>query len=328
MTEPTARLVFFGFTLFLLVSTGAVAPALDVPPLRGRVNDLAGIFSPQKRQALEERLKQFEQETSHQIVALTIPSLAGNNIEDFGIRVAETWKIGQKGLANGVILLVAKRERQIRIEVGRGLEGILPDLVASRIIREVIAPRFRKGDDAAGVEDGLEAIINVTRAETLTKRFQTKTRTKITFQDIVLFVLALGLALIVGIIQRTPIRGAFGGAIGAGLITIPAWFSSSGVWITILLVGAVSGALANFYAVSTWGKPWTGGRTRRERWPRDAAIGGGYGSNYGGWYGGSGGDFGGGGFGDSGGFSGGGGDFGGAGASGDVGGGGSGGGGD
>jgi uncharacterized protein len=176
MTGLIARLVIFGLTLFLFVSTGAVAAALDVPPLGGRVNDLAGIFSSQKRQELEERLRNFERQTSHQIVVLTIPGLGGDSLEDFGIRVAEAWKIGQKGLANGVILLVSKKDRKVRIEVGRGLEGILPDLVASRIIREVIAPHFRQGNDAAGVEDGIEAVINVTRAEALPIPKATRTR--------------------------------------------------------------------------------------------------------------------------------------------------------
>jgi uncharacterized protein len=318
MTGPTARLVIFGLILFLFVSTGAVAAALDVPPLGGRVNDRAGMLSSQKRHEIEERLKSFEDQTSHQIAVLTIPSLAGDDVENFGIRVAEAWKIGQKGLDNGVILLVTKKELKIRIEVGRGLEGILPDLVASRIIREVIAPHFQKGDYASGIADGVESIINVTRAETLMKRSRPRTKTTITVNDIALFILAAGLALIVGIIQRSRTRGAFGGAVGAGLITIPVWFSNLGVWILILLAGAVFGAWANSYAASAYGRPWTGGRTRRDSWARDAAVGGGYV----GYYGGSGGDFGGGGFGDSGGFSGGGGDFGGGGASGDGGGGG------
>jgi uncharacterized protein len=321
MIGPTTRLVFLGLTLFLFVATGAVAAALDVPPLSGRVNDLAGIFSSQQRQQLEERLKQFEQETSHQIVVLTIPGLAGDSLEDFGIRVAEAWKIGQQRLDNGVILLVAKKDRKIRIEVGRGLEGILPDLVASRIIREVIAPRFRQGNDAAGVEDGIEAIINVTRAEGLPIPKATRTRQVSTGVGLIMFGFTALAALIIGISQRNAVGGALGGAISGGVIAIPAWLSGYGLGIAILLVGATIGALANKYAVAAWGKPWTGGSSPRHRRPRDAAIGGGYGSDYTG----SSGDFGGGGFGDSGGFSGGGGDFGGGGASGDGGGGGGGG---
>ena len=113
-------------------------------PLRARVNDLAKILTAEKTQQLEEQLREFEQQTSHQIVILTIPSLEGDPIEDFSIRVAEAWKIGQKGTANGVILIVGQKERKIRIEVGRGFEGILPDVVASRIIREVIAPRYHE----------------------------------------------------------------------------------------------------------------------------------------------------------------------------------------
>src|SRR5215510_701260 len=139
-----ARFLPFWPAFLLVLSINSFVSALDVPPLRAaRVNDLAKILTAEKTQQLEERLRQFERETSHQIAVLTIPSLEGDPIEDFGIRVAEEWQIGQKGAANGVILIVAQKERKIRIEVGRGFEGILPDIIASQIIREVIAPRYR-----------------------------------------------------------------------------------------------------------------------------------------------------------------------------------------
>src|SRR5574341_427136 len=141
--------------------------ALDVPPLRGRVNDLAGLLPGGQAQALEERLRQFEEQTGHQIAVLTIPTLEGEDLEGFSIRVAETWKIGKKGFDNGVILLVVHNDRKLRIEVGYGLERVLPDAVASRIIREVIVPRFRENDFAGGVEAGVEAIMKVTSGEPL-----------------------------------------------------------------------------------------------------------------------------------------------------------------
>ena len=171
-----ARFFLFELVFFLILSINSFVPALDVPPLRARVNDLAKILTPEKTQQLEEQLRQFEQQTSHQIVILTIPSLEGDPIEDFGIRVAEAWKIGQKGTANGVILIVAQKERKIRIEVGRGFEGILPDVVASRIIREVIAPRYREGDYAGSIQAGIDSISEVTRGEAISKPPQTRTR--------------------------------------------------------------------------------------------------------------------------------------------------------
>src|SRR5215510_10333393 len=139
-----ARVFFAG--LALLAPTLSLALALDVPPLRGRVNDYAGLIPTDKARALEERLASFEAETGHQIAVLTIPSLEGDSLEDFSIRVADAWKIGKKGFDNGAILLIARDDRRLRIEVGYGLEGVMPDAIASRIIREVITPRFRSGD--------------------------------------------------------------------------------------------------------------------------------------------------------------------------------------
>lgn len=143
------------------------ASALEVPPLRGRVNDYARLLPQDRARALEERLARFEQETGHQIAVLTIPSLENENLEEFSIRVAESWKIGQKGFDNGAILLIAKNDRKLRIEVGYGLEGVLPDAIASRIIREVVVPRFRENDFPGGIEAGVEAIMKVTSGEPL-----------------------------------------------------------------------------------------------------------------------------------------------------------------
>ena len=308
-----APLFLFGLALFLVLLINASVPALDVPPLRARVNDLAKILTPEKTQQLEEQLRQFEQQTSHQIVILTIPSLEGDPIEDFGIRVAEAWKIGQKGTANGVILIVAQKERKIRIEVGRGFEGILPDVVASRIIREVIAPRYREGDYAGSIQAGIDSISEVTRGEAISKPPQTRTRRNPPVAG--LLIVAALFAGLIGISQRNLLRGGLGGAISAGVIGVPAaWSSNYGLLIALLLTGALVGALVNFYITKAWGRPWTGKRSRRDSWPRDTIYYGGSGD------GGGGGDFGGGGFGGDfggGGFSGGGGDFGGGGASGD-----------
>jgi uncharacterized protein len=150
-------------TFFLLPVAGA--NALDVPQLKGRVNDYAGILSAPARKHLDAVLADLEQTDSTQIVVLTLPSLEGENLEQFSIRVAETWKIGQKGLDNGAILLVALKERKIRIEVGYGLEGRLTDLVAGRIIRNVIVPRFKTGNFDQGIAAGVAAMIGVVRGE-------------------------------------------------------------------------------------------------------------------------------------------------------------------
>jgi uncharacterized protein len=157
-------------TALLLVLLGLAAPAAwcaEVPALRGRINDYAQLLSRNAAQQLETKLAQFEKETGHQIALLTIPSLGGEDIEGFSIRVAESWKIGQKGFDNGVIFVVAPQDRQLRLEVGYGLEGVLPDAIASRIIREIVVPRFRENDYEGGIARGLDAVMQVIRGEPL-----------------------------------------------------------------------------------------------------------------------------------------------------------------
>lgn len=160
------RIVLFiviGWLICLLWVPGLLA--LEVPPLKQRVNDTANMLSASTKQQLEEILGRLEQTDSTQIVLLTIPSLGGEVLEEFSIKVADQWKIGQKGLDNGAILLIAKNDRKIRIEVGYGLEGSLTDLMAGRIIRNVIVPKFKAGNFDQGVIDGVQAMIGVVRGE-------------------------------------------------------------------------------------------------------------------------------------------------------------------
>lgn len=143
----------------------AQTAALEVPPLKGRVNDYAQLLDGRQRAQLEFALERYEEETSNQLVVLTIASLQGEDLEGFSIRVAESWKIGRKGKDNGVILVIAVKERRIRIEVGYGLEAALTDVEASRIIRNVIAPALRRGDYFGGIASGIDAIIKATKGE-------------------------------------------------------------------------------------------------------------------------------------------------------------------
>ena len=131
----------------------------DVPLLSGRVTDNAGILSAETVSRLTALLKQHEDSTSNQVAVLTIASLDGEVLESYSMRVAETWKLGRKEHDNGVLLLVVRDDRKVRIEVGRGLEGNLPDITCGLIIRKVIAPRFRDGDYDAGVNAGVDAIL-------------------------------------------------------------------------------------------------------------------------------------------------------------------------
>ncbi|MBI4431857.1 MAG: TPM domain-containing protein [Candidatus Omnitrophica bacterium] len=131
----------------------------------GYVNDYAGLLSNGARSRLEEMLANFERKTSNQIVVATFPSLEGGSLEDFSIRLAERWKIGSAKNDNGVILLIFRDDRQVRIEVGYGLEGVLPDVTASRIIRNEIVPAFRAGDMDGGIEKAVLAIMAATKGE-------------------------------------------------------------------------------------------------------------------------------------------------------------------
>ncbi|HON86440.1 MAG TPA: TPM domain-containing protein [Syntrophorhabdaceae bacterium] len=282
-------LLFFVFTVYLFISPFN-AYALDVPPLKGYVNDYAGMMSPSVRARLEKELKAFEESDSTQVVILTIPSLKGEVLEEYSIKVAEKWKIGHKGKDNGVILLVAKDERRLRIEVGRGLEGRLTDLTAGRIIDMAIKPRFKRGDFDGGFIAGVHAIIDATRGEFTadTKAPQVKKKeaspiwTFIFFAGVILVFLGRFSKIISGVL----------GAIGLPLL---AFFIFSPPIITLILLGILGLVIGLVFPMFFGG------------WGR----GGGTSSGWGSWGTGGGGGF------DSGGFSGGGGDFGGGGASGD-----------
>jgi uncharacterized protein len=141
--------------------------ALAVPQLQGRVNDHAGLLQAAERTALDERLAQFEKSTGHQFALLTVPNLDGDSVEDFSIRVAEAWKLGRAQQDDGLILLVAVQERKVRIEVGYGLEGTIPDAIAGRVIREVIAPAFRQGLHAQGIIQAFDVLAKAAAGEAL-----------------------------------------------------------------------------------------------------------------------------------------------------------------
>lgn len=139
--------------------SAVAARAQDVPYLMGRVNDYADILSSRTISELNSELKYFEDSTSNQVVVLTINNLGGANLEEYSVKVAETWKLGQKGKDNGVLLLVVKDDRKIRIEVGYGLEGTLTDALCSVIIQREILPKFRNGDYNSGVKAGVASIL-------------------------------------------------------------------------------------------------------------------------------------------------------------------------
>ncbi|MDO9578889.1 MAG: TPM domain-containing protein [Candidatus Cloacimonadales bacterium] len=148
-------------TLLLLIILISQLAALKVPQLKGHINDYGSVLSQQEKNDLENYLIRFEQASSIQIALLTIKSLEGENLEDYSMRVADAWKLGQKDKDNGVLLLIAMQEKKLRIEVGYGLEGNLTDAKSGYIIRNYIVPGFKSGDFYKGISAGIGAITGV-----------------------------------------------------------------------------------------------------------------------------------------------------------------------
>ncbi len=151
--------------LFILLLSGLPVQALDVPRPTGYVTDQANMISPGTKLKLDQFLQQFEASDSTQITVLTIPSLEGAVLEEYSLKVFDSWKPGQKKKDNGALLLIVKNDHKIRIEVGYGLEGRLTDLLAGRIIDNEIAPRFKQGDFDGGVVSGVVAMAKAVRGE-------------------------------------------------------------------------------------------------------------------------------------------------------------------
>jgi len=284
----------------LLVAVCLLVPmaahALDVPPLKGRVNDYGGMLAGATEQHLNRILQDLEASDGTQIVVLTIPSLEGDSLEDFSIRVADQWQIGQANRDNGAILLISKADRKLRIEVGYGLEGRLTDLMAGRIIRDVIVPRFKAGQIDQGILDGVGAMASVVRGEFKASEAPSRSRGTGRSGGNGLFGLMIALFIlnVLGRLRRS--LGALAGAVIVPIIGTAIFGFSLTLLALLIPIGIVGGLFAGLL-----GSPLAFGHT-------------GHRSGRGGfWIGGSGGGFGGGGFG---GFSGGGGGFGGGGASG------------
>ncbi|WP_374376246.1 YgcG family protein [Dongia sp.] len=154
--------------MLLVVMSPALAQEMTLPALSGRVVDRAEILSPQAEADITAKLDAHEKTTANQIVVVTLPDLMGRPIEDWGLMLGRGWEIGQAGKNNGIIFLIAPNERELRIEVGYGLEGDFPDATASRVIRNDIIPHFKAGEMEEGVEAGVDAILAVLDGSYLT----------------------------------------------------------------------------------------------------------------------------------------------------------------
>ena len=278
--------IFFSLTLFLAVQVSA----LEVPRLQGRVNDYAELLSPATEASLESVLKSLESSDSTQIVVLTIGSLQGDSLEEFSLRVVEDWKIGQQGLDNGVLLLVVRDDRKIRIEVGYGLEGKLTDMTAGRIISNVMVPRFRQGDFNQGIIDGVGAIVMTVRGE-FTAAAETKPNGSGREDPGGLLTSMIFIFFIFGsLLRKSKVAAAAVGGIATPLLAFLLFGITGLALLALIPIGMFGGLMAAALAGTGGGAVSRGGQA--------GSYGGGFGRSsggFGGGFGGGGGGFGGGG---------------------------------
>ncbi|MBS0453212.1 MAG: YgcG family protein [Proteobacteria bacterium] len=285
---------------------------LPVPALAARVIDQTGTLDAGQRQALEAKLAAIETEKGSQVVVLMVPTTQPEDIASYANRVANQWKIGRKAVGDGVLVIVAKDDRRMRIEVAKTLEGAIPDIMAARIIDNAMKPRFKQNDFAGGLGAAVDQLGALIRGEALPPVQQHPSGTFENGGDFDWGTLGIFLFFGVIVLGRV-LRGVFGnklGALATGAATGGiAFFITTTMWVAI--AAGIVGLIFTLISSAFVGIPTLGRGARGGGW------GGGFPGGGGGWGGGGGGGFGGGGGGGGGFSSGGGGDFGGGGASGD-----------
>lgn len=277
--------------LLALLLCGTAQAEIAVPVLKQRVTDLTATLDAAQIQTLDARLAAFESGKGSQIAILLLPSTQPETIEQFGIRVADSWKLGRKGVDDGVLLLIAKDDRKLRIEVGYGLEGALNDATAKRIVSEVITPYFKRGEFYPGIDAGVSAIIKVVEGEPLPPPAQSaSTRSG---SDAGGFEKLLGAAFVIFMMGNIILRQLLGrlpsGLIVGGLIGTIAWVTMASLaWAGAAALVAFLFSL--FFGLSGRGSHFPSG------WGGGSSGGwGSGGGSFGGGFGGGGGSFGGGG---------------------------------
>ena len=280
------RRLFPALAVLLLWSLAAAEVA--IPPLKARVTDLTGTLSAAQQQALEHTLAEFEARKGSQIALLMLPSTQPETVDQYAVRVEEAWKLGRKGVDDGVLLLVAKDDRKLRIEVGYGLEGVLPDATAKRILEEDITPRFKQGDYYGGVRAGTDRIMKVIEGEPLPSP-----RARSSAQPLLDFTGSIVIGLVAVSIAQAILHALFGRFLGSGLTGAAAGLL---VWLVVGWVVAAAAVGLVVFLLSLFVPPAS---VMRGGGGRSGSSGGGWSSSGGG-----------------GGFSGGGGSSGGGGASG------------
>jgi len=258
--------------LWLLFSVGLAPAEVAVPPLHAHVTDLTGTLTAQQSSEMETLLSDFEARKGSQIAVLLVPTTQPENIEQYAIRVVEQWKLGRKHVDDGALLLVAKQDNVLRIEVGYGLEGVMPDAVSKRIISETIIPHFKQNDFPGGIRAGVDAMVKVAEGEPL-PAVSKKTRQDSGSGD---FLYILFFVLAIASFMRA-LLGLFGSLLAGSVAGVLAWLSFGSV-----IAGVVAGVLAILFSFGRGGGFIPGGF-------------GGLGGGGGGGFSGGGGGFGGGG---------------------------------
>lgn len=275
----------------LLSATLAMADA-TIPPLKSHVNDLTATLSASEVMHLEQKLQAFEKTKGSQIAVLMIPTTQPETIEQYSIRVAEAWQLGRKGIDDGILLLIAKNDRALRIEVGYGLEGVIPDAIAKRIIADIMTPHFKLGHFANGVDAGVEAIIHLIQGEPLPlpKNSRNSNSAAGEHSPVENFVSLLIGAMVLGRILQVMLgrlAGAMVTGIGVGII---GWLSFASLTAAILI--AIAAFFINLFLNSGGGiyrtgrGGWSDRDYRRGGFDRGGFGGGGFGGGGGGFGGG------------------------------------------
>jgi len=272
-------LLLLAFAPVLLAGFAPCAVAqIPLPQLEARVTDLTGTLTAAQQSALEEKLAAFEGRKGAQIAVLILPTTEPEDIAQFGVRLIETWQLGRKGVDDGALLIVAKEDRELRIEVQYGLEGVLTDALASRIINDTIVPLFKQGDFYGGINAGVDQMLRVVDGEPLPEPDQAwkdAPGPNLPWPLILFGVLFLSRLLrrAIGRLGGAAVTGVIGGV--AGWLLSSLWWVALGAFVGVFLLALLFGAAG-------------GGKTRGGRVFRDTGGGGwsGGGSSGGGWSGG------------------------------------------
>ncbi len=236
--------------MFSLASGIAHAAFIAIPELKSRVTDLTQTLSTEQKNQLEAKLTAFEQQKGSQIAVLIVPSTQPEDIAQYAIRVVEKWKVGREKVDDGFLVLVAKNDRKIRIEVGYGLEGAIPDLTAKRVINEIISPQFKQGNFYGGLDAGIDKLIGLVNGEPLSA--PAKTANSSGNLENLLPILLFG-GLISGLFLRSILGTFFGSAVNGSLIGGAVWL------LGIALGGAVIFAIIAFFFTMMMGGRGIGG---------------------------------------------------------------------